>query len=580
MLIRAITIKNFRGIKLLEWKFDSRFCCLIGQGDSTKSTILDAISIALSPRWAISLTDVDFYECDITRKIEIEVTVTDIPPSLNREDVVGHMIRGVTPEGELVDEPSADDAPALTIRFTADDTLEPVWELVKDAAGEPVGFSAKRRAALGLYQVDDKSDFHLRWSQGSALTGLTVGSTTTSVLTAAQRAARSAIADNPNAELKTAAEQAAEVARKMGAADIKDPLPGLDPAGSGKVGTLVLHDGTVPATRLGLGSKRLASTAFQLEAMHEQSIVLIDEIEAGLEPHRLRHLLASLEKRAADGKGQVIFTTHSPIVVEIVNASQLSVVRNRENSISVYSVPPVLEDMKNAEPQATIRSGPSAMLARRIVVGEGATELGIGVGLAKHWDEAASVPLALVGSVFRDGKGSQAPVKAEALAKMGYEVGVIVDNDLGKQGKAAFDAALGRAKSAGAVVFECETDLAIEQQICKDLPFAELKAFLELADELKGGQGSETVVIDAVESRVSGINSLDPQDWLTQGHSEVEIRDAIGTAAKSGEWFKTESNGIRLGEFIAVRSAIIPATTRLATNLQGIKRFIYNEATQ
>ena len=51
MRIRHISIKNFRGIKELDWKVTGDFVCLIGPGDSTKSTILDAIECALYPRW-------------------------------------------------------------------------------------------------------------------------------------------------------------------------------------------------------------------------------------------------------------------------------------------------------------------------------------------------------------------------------------------------------------------------------------------------------------------------------------------------------------------------------------------------
>ena len=73
--LHSITIKNFRGIKYFEHKFYSdKFICLIGKGDSGKSTILEAISYVLSPNWNITFYDSDFYNCNTNDSIVIEAT--------------------------------------------------------------------------------------------------------------------------------------------------------------------------------------------------------------------------------------------------------------------------------------------------------------------------------------------------------------------------------------------------------------------------------------------------------------------------------------------------------------------------
>ena len=54
MRINHIQIDNFRGIRHMEWSVRGSVVCLIGPGDSTKSTILDAIEYALSPHWNVS----------------------------------------------------------------------------------------------------------------------------------------------------------------------------------------------------------------------------------------------------------------------------------------------------------------------------------------------------------------------------------------------------------------------------------------------------------------------------------------------------------------------------------------------
>ena len=68
MRITHVEIKNFRGIKhtFVLFPLDSRIVCLVGSGDSCKSTLLTAIEWALWPSWSLIATDMDFYNCDIT----------------------------------------------------------------------------------------------------------------------------------------------------------------------------------------------------------------------------------------------------------------------------------------------------------------------------------------------------------------------------------------------------------------------------------------------------------------------------------------------------------------------------------
>ena len=64
MRIRHISIRNFRGIRKLDWSVpDNSIFCLIGRGDSTKSTILEALRRAFYPQWYLSFDDSDFFGC-------------------------------------------------------------------------------------------------------------------------------------------------------------------------------------------------------------------------------------------------------------------------------------------------------------------------------------------------------------------------------------------------------------------------------------------------------------------------------------------------------------------------------------
>src|SRR5258708_40275616 len=60
-LIRGLEIENFRAVKGLRWLPGAGVNCLIGPGDSGKSTILDAIDYCVGARPSVAFTDADFH---------------------------------------------------------------------------------------------------------------------------------------------------------------------------------------------------------------------------------------------------------------------------------------------------------------------------------------------------------------------------------------------------------------------------------------------------------------------------------------------------------------------------------------
>ena len=64
MRIVHVEIVNFRGIKQLSWYPAPGTNCLVGPGDSGKTTVLDAIELAFAPRNSVTFDDTDFYAVD------------------------------------------------------------------------------------------------------------------------------------------------------------------------------------------------------------------------------------------------------------------------------------------------------------------------------------------------------------------------------------------------------------------------------------------------------------------------------------------------------------------------------------
>ena len=121
-----IHIENFRGLQCFDHTFTDGLTCIIGRGDSGKSTILEAISYVLSSSYTLQFNDGDFYNCDVSRPIIIEATLKDLSEEILRK--VGNHIRGIK-DGKIIesmlDEDAIEAEDAVTIRLRVQKDLEP-----------------------------------------------------------------------------------------------------------------------------------------------------------------------------------------------------------------------------------------------------------------------------------------------------------------------------------------------------------------------------------------------------------------------------------------------------------------------
>ena len=134
-LVRVLEIENFRAVKTLRWLPGPGVNCLIGPGDSGKSTILDAIDLCLGARRSLSFTDADFHGLDFGQPIRIAVTLGALDDPLKNIDAYGDFLVGFNAATGLVEpEPGAGLETALTLQLTVQSDLEPEWTLVSPRA--------------------------------------------------------------------------------------------------------------------------------------------------------------------------------------------------------------------------------------------------------------------------------------------------------------------------------------------------------------------------------------------------------------------------------------------------------------
>ena len=133
--IRKITIENFRCIKELTWLPSPGINCLIGPGDSGKSTILDAIDFCLGARRNLQFTDADFHRLDVDSPVRVSVTFGELDDGLKSLDAYGMFLRGFNSvDGVIEDEPEKNSETVLTLQLTVANDLEPSWSLISERA--------------------------------------------------------------------------------------------------------------------------------------------------------------------------------------------------------------------------------------------------------------------------------------------------------------------------------------------------------------------------------------------------------------------------------------------------------------
>lgn len=570
MRIRRVDIQNFRGVNTLTWLIpaDQTFICMIGPGDSTKSTILEAINLTLSDRWSLALSDTDFFNADINNPITIRVALTDLPDEIIRNDALGFELSGIKPDGTLTHDPEDGSDTCIVVQLQVDKDLEPEWTLYREGGSEPPTLlRSGMRRKFSAFKVDERIDGHLRWTRTSALgriTDATHGAAGT--LASATRISRQAVAASVTDEMKALTEKVRDRLQKLGSGGFANLQPGLDTSLSSTAGVLALFEGEVPLTNYGLGSRRLAGLAAQQLAYEHRPIVLIDEIEYGLEPHRLVYLLNQLRK--PEDVSQVFVTTHSPVAVEQLDASDLAVVRCADGVIDVHML---RESADNIQPM--LRAKPSAFLAQKVILGEGRTEYGLLMSLVSHWNVGrlgdGQAPAAALGVALIHGDGGQQTAqRAVKLVQVGYQSAILVDCD-----DPGASSAIAAAEAAGVGVVKWGDTHCTESALCEVLDADALTELVQLGITLRA---SEATVRDDLTAYHSGsITNLDVSQWIQDGLVDLDgARQLVGQTAKKREWFKSIPGGEALGEFAWSRFGSL-AGTDFGAKLGAIKQEIY-----
>lgn len=298
-------------------------------------------------------------------------------------------------------------------------------------------------------------------------------------------------------------------------------------------GAIALHnEAGVPLRSLGTGSSRLLVAGLQRAAANIAPIALVDEVEHGLEPHRLMRFLDSLGAKDPTVPLQVFMTTHSPVALRELSGNQLFVVRAGPAGHSIRAAG------NTDEVQSTLRADPEVFLAKSIIVCEGASEVGFARGLDQMWHSLdAPSFLANGGSYANAGGGSpdNSFKRGTALMRLGYRVLVFIDAD--KPASAGLSEAF---QAAGGQILTWRPGLTLEDEIFRSLSEPAIDALLAKAEEIMG-----TDLMNAhIQSKSNGQITLGriQTDRILHGYPPA-TRELLGNASRirNNGWFKSLS---------------------------------------
>lgn len=530
--IYSISISNFRGIKKFEQIFSTNnFVCIIGRGDSGKSTILEAINLVLTSNWNLTFTDNDFHNQNISEPIEIEATLYDLPVEIIKESKFGLYLRGLDiSNNKINDELRDNDIEAISIKLIVNNSLEPLWYVTNARMQSDIEIKSFDRSKFNTFFVSDYLDRHFSWSKGSPLMSLLKADDSAinanELILETIREAKQKIDSSKFSELQSIIENIKTNSEKFGVnlskinttIDFKDIII--------REGKINLHDEKTPVRLKGKGSKRLLSIAIQLELfnLNGGGILLIDEIEQGLEPDRVQNLARILK----DSKNnQVFITTHSRDVIVELNASDLY--KLSKDSTRLYNF--------SSSEQETLRINPEAFFAKKIILCEGATEVGIVRGINNYNYSKKDYRFSINGVRYLDCKGdSNIQSYINIFKDKEYELFVFCDSDNDSNPKIS---------SLKDYIFknqikssQCEAGNSVENQIFSDLDFDTLKKIFEL-DLLEDKDSLK----DSIKSRFIGTWN---DDYLSVDIPAIRI--ALGKTANNKKWFKRIDLGTQVSE--------------------------------
>ena len=95
----------------------------------------------------------------------------------------------------------------------------------------------------------------------------------------------------------------------------------------------------IPGWLLSTGTLRVVALLALLRHPNPPPLIVIDEIENGLDPRTLNFLVEEMRNTVESGASQIILTTHSPYLLDLLSLSQIVLVERTQSGETVFTRP-------------------------------------------------------------------------------------------------------------------------------------------------------------------------------------------------------------------------------------------------
>ncbi len=341
MIIKKLTVKNFRGIRTLELSFNSNLTVIVGRNGAGKTTILDAVATMLQPirmlfpgpqskpqfrQPTLTKEDIRFDANDCFLRLEYRLSETEVPSSDFVETSYSEIGRG-----------------------PANPTLLRLWKKAQNLSSEPIerplfvyyhqdrGFKNKTTSSDVFnydllqetsLQADLKAinDLEVWWDKLDAQEARQVRDKEPNFrdpqLQAVRKLIRSIDSFSDISFSSTASKPGLFLTKK------DSTLVHVDKLSSGERSYIIL---------LADLARRLQVVAPDSPLHEIRGVVLIDEVELNLHPAWQSEILTTLCKTFK--KCQFIVTTHSPQVISSVKSEAVRILSTSKNGEMTTDLP-------------------------------------------------------------------------------------------------------------------------------------------------------------------------------------------------------------------------------------------------
>lgn len=542
--ILKLKIRNFRGIHELEWRPSLGMNFVLGGGDTGKTTVLNAIDLLFSPSTSFTVSETDYWMRDTANSLTIDGVVRLAGGvDINTQPNMAYPWHWDGKQAVVPDksEEDGDNDEVYKVRFTANDQQETLWEIVQPD-GNTIRFSVGLRRQIGLVSLpsDDRNDRDLRLIYGSALDRHIGDASLRS------RIGKQVAAINLQNELSEEAKKALKALDiKFGQKALPDGVSiGLTSSKGISIGALVgllakkSANTQLPISSWGAGTRRLASLEIGAANNTAPSFITVDEIERGLEPYRLRQLLADLSAQ----DGQKFVTTHSPMAIASASEVQLWYM---DSSGRLGALPSDIVGKQQ-------KNDPETFLSRVAVIAEGVTEVGFLNHLLKMTLGCAPQDH---GIRVCNGQGNDHTRKLlKALDEAGLKFAGLADNEGVK-----VDSWAELKKKMGDLLLQWDEGCT-EEAVISAIPDDQIPKLIGADGEdqtgtrmqhLKVRSGAEERTLNSISAALDGTGKTLKQLVIQTASGNTDGAPAGEKKAwknQSSSWFKSEVGGAELAQ--------------------------------